>query len=129
MQIVTRASGLPLSDAMTEFLHRRLHFAFDRVGETVRRVVVRLSDVNGDRGGIDKRCHLQVQLQRMPDVLIEDVQPDLHVAITRAVDRAARTITRRMGRSRRLAPADNGAPIRTRQSPRRSPPNAALEAS
>ena len=103
MHIVTHVIGFEVTNGNIQFLHRRLHLALDRLGDSVRRVVVRLSDVNGHRGGIDKRCQLQVQLQGAPDVLIKDVQPDLYLAITRVVDRAARTIARRIGRSRQPA--------------------------
>lgn len=103
MHIVTHVSGFEVTNRNIQFLHRRLHLALDRLSDSVRRVVVRLSHVNGDRGGIDKRCQLQVQLQGVPDVLIRDVQPDLYLAITRVVDRAARTIARRIGRSRQMA--------------------------
>lgn len=122
MHIVTHASGFALTDSNVQFLHRRLHFALDRLSDSVQRVVVRLSDINGHRGGIDKRCHLQVQLQGVPDVLIEDVQPDLYLAITRSADRAARTVARRIARFRQLAlnapTVDIGAPLPKRESPR-----------
>lgn len=102
MQIVTHALGFALTDALALALRRRLHFAFDHLGEPVRRVVVRLSDVNGTRGGADKRCQLHVQLDRAPDVIVEDVQSDLYLAINRAIERAARTIGRRLGRVRQI---------------------------
>ena len=111
MHIVTHVSGFEVTNGNIQFLHRRLHLALGRLSDSVRRVVVRLSDVNGHRGGIDKRCQLQVQLQGVPDVLIKDVQPDLSLAITRVVDRAARTIARRIGRARQLGLNVQAAPV------------------
>lgn len=133
MHIVTHANGFAVTDSNIRFLHRRLHFALDRLSDTVQRVVVRLSDINGDRGGVDKRCHLQVQLQGMPDVLIEDVQPDLYLAITRSVERAARTVSRRVTRARALAlsapTADIGMPPRKREPAVRHSLKTTMEAS
>lgn len=103
MHIVTHACGFAVTDSNIQFLHRRLHFALNPLNDSIQRVVVRLSDINGHRGGSDKRCHVQVQLQGMPDVLIEDVQPDLYLAITRSVERAARSVTRRVARAKALA--------------------------
>ena len=37
---------------------------------------MRLSDINGPRGGADKRCHLQVVLAGLPDVVVEDIEAD-----------------------------------------------------
>ena len=65
---------------------------------------MRLSDINGPHGGADKRCHLQVVLAGLPDVVVEDTEADLYVAIDRATDRAGRTVVRRIDRQQ-TAPA------------------------
>jgi len=116
MQINVQARGFALTTAIEAHLQRQLRFAFDHLDNRVRRVLVRLSDINGRRGGIDKRCHLQVQLAGSGDVIIEDVKPDLNLAVSRAVDRAASAITRRLGRMRQMQrPATSSAsPIVTR---------------
>lgn len=100
MQITTQTHGVTLSDALNHHIRRRLHLAMDRIGDRIRRVVVRLSDINGPRGGTDKRCQLQIHLDQQPDVVIEDTRSDLYAAVDRATERAARTITRRLGRQR-----------------------------
>ena len=61
---------------------------------------MRLSDINGPRGGADKCCHIQVVLPHLPDVVIEDIEMDLYAAIDRAADRAGRTVGRRLTRQR-----------------------------
>jgi ribosome-associated translation inhibitor RaiA len=63
---------------------------------------MRLSDINGPRGGVDKHCHLQVVLKGLPDVVIEDTEADMYVAINRAVDRAGRTVVRKINRQHTL---------------------------
>jgi putative sigma-54 modulation protein len=101
MRIDIRAQGFALTQSIQSHVQRRIEFALDRLRGRVRRVCVRLSDVNGRRGGIDKRCQLQVQLADTRDVVVADVQRDLYVAMTRAVDRAAAAIVRRIGRLNR----------------------------
>ena len=100
MQIVTLTHGFPLTDGLRHHIRQRLHFAFDRMGDRIRRVVVRLSDINGPRGGADKRCQLQVHLDQLPEVVIEDTQSELYAAMDRAAERAARTVARRLSRER-----------------------------
>jgi len=39
--------------------------------ERLRLVIVRLSDINGPRGGNDKRCHVQLIVDGMPNIVIE----------------------------------------------------------
>ncbi|MFQ5488034.1 MAG: hypothetical protein ACE5ET_06285, partial [Gammaproteobacteria bacterium] len=61
---------------------------------------VRVSDINGPRGGADKCCQIQVILSHVPNVIIKDTETDLYVAIDRAADRAGRTVGRRLARQR-----------------------------
>ena len=103
MQIQIQARQFPLADALRSHAEWRLRFALTYFDNRIQRVVMRLSDINGTRGGKDKRCHLQVVLKGLPDVVIEDTEADLYIAIDRAADRAGRTIERRLTRQRELA--------------------------
>ena len=78
---------------------QRVRFVLRRLAWLVPQASIRLSDVNGPRGGIDKRCHVRITLTDAPEVLIEDADADLYVAIDRAADRAERTVARRLNRS------------------------------
>jgi len=96
MQTDIQARGFPLSDALKNHVHSRLGFTSLFASRRVRRVHVRLSDLNGPRGGIDKRCLVKVRLEGLPFVVVEDVQSDMYSAIDRAIGRAARTVKRRL---------------------------------
>ena len=98
MRIDIQTSGFKLTDGLRAHAERRLQFALSWALHDVRKVVVRLSDINGPRGGNDKRCLIQIPVPGGPDVVIEDTEPDLYVAIDRAVDRIERTVARRMER-------------------------------
>jgi putative sigma-54 modulation protein len=100
MQIVIQARGFALTAGLREHIERRIRFALDWATYHVRKVSVRLSDLNGPRGGEDKRCHIQVAIPGGTDVVIEDTEADLYVAIDRAADRAGRTLARRVDRQR-----------------------------
>jgi len=100
MQIDIQARNFPLTDALRGHIKRRLGFVLSARDEHIRRVLVRLSDINGPRGGADKCCHIQVLLAHLPDVVIEDTEADLYAAIDRAADRAGRTVGRRLVRQR-----------------------------
>ena len=100
MQIDVQALGFELTPALRTHTERRLHFALGRSDGQVSRLWVRLSDLNGPRGGEDKRCHVRITLTGAPEVVIEDTEADLYVAIDRAADRAGRTVARRLERSR-----------------------------
>ncbi len=100
MRIDIQARSFSLTEALREHIKRRLGFALSSRDEHIQRVQVRLSDINGPRGGDDKQCHIQVRLTHLPDVVIEDTEADMYAAIDRAADRAGRTVGRRLMRQR-----------------------------
>ncbi len=96
MKVDVHAQGFPLTNALTEHTERRLRFALKHAADKVQRVTVRLADVNGPRGGVDKRCCVQITMSGVPDIVTEDIEADMYIAINRAVDRVGRTVLRRM---------------------------------
>lgn len=100
MHIDIQARGFPLTEGLRAHTERRLKFALSWASHDLRKVVVRLSDINGPRGGEDKRCCIQVVFPGVPDVVIEDTEADLYVAIDRAVDRTERSVARLLERQR-----------------------------
>jgi putative sigma-54 modulation protein len=102
MQIDIQTRHFCSSEALRSYAEWRLRFALTCVDNHIQRIVVRLSDINGPRGGEDKRCHLQVVLSGLPDVVVEDVEADLYFAIDRAADRAGRTVMRKVDRMQTL---------------------------
>ncbi len=102
MQIDIRAPDFSLTDALHNHAERRLRFALTRCDDHIQRVVMRLSDVKVPRGDAVKNCHLRVLLAGLPDVIIEDIETDLYVAINRATDCAGRTLVRKIERQQSL---------------------------
>lgn len=100
MQIVIQSRGFALTGALREHIERRVLFALGWADYQVRKVEVRVSDLNGPRGGEDKRCQIQILAAGIPEVLIQDIEVDLYVAVDRAADRAGRALARRLARQR-----------------------------
>jgi len=102
MQIDIQALDFTLTDRLRAHVEQRLRFALTRLQDRMRRVSVRLSDVNGPKGGVDKRCLVRIKTNGLPDIIVEDTEANLYVAVNRAVDRARRTLERRQWRARSL---------------------------
>jgi putative sigma-54 modulation protein len=96
MQIQIQARDFPLTEALIDYVERSINFALSSRFGQLKRIEVRLSDINGPRGGKDKRCQILIGLPRLRNIVIEDTQTDLYVAIDRAVERAGRTLNRRL---------------------------------
>ncbi len=104
MQIDMHAHGFTLTDGIREYMLKRLAYSLNHGDENIMRIIVRLSDINGPRGGEDKRCLIEMRLKAAPEVVVEDTESDLYVAIDRATERAGRSLTRRLERQRGFAP-------------------------
>ena len=100
MRIAIQANGFVITEALRRYVERRMAAALGWAGERMRTLAVSLSDINGPRGGIDKRCKIQVQLSGGAEIVMEDTQADLYAAIDRAADRADRAVVRRVERMR-----------------------------
>jgi putative sigma-54 modulation protein len=64
MQIRVRADRVAGSTGLTKDAEERLRRAIGRLARRVTRVGVRLFDLNGPRGGVDKACEVTVSLAR-----------------------------------------------------------------
>ena len=100
MKIDIQARDFQLTEALQSHIRRRLDFALSPRYDQIHQIQVRLNDVNGPRGGADKCCHIYIVLPRMQDVVVEDIEIDMYIAINRAIDRAGRSVSRRLARKR-----------------------------
>lgn len=101
MQLDIRGRNLRLTPALLDHVERRLRFALGRFAARLVRVAVRVDDVNGPRGGADKRCKIHLDLAGR-SLTVEEIDADLYAAIDRAAGRA-RVATERAVARRRAA--------------------------
>lgn len=83
--------------ALTE---RRVRFVLRRLGWMVSRAEVRMSDVNGPRGGVDKRCQVALKTRSAGTVVITAMARDWRSALEEALARAVRVVVRNCKRGR-----------------------------
>ena len=104
MHMTIQANGFEMTGALRSYTEQRLTIALGWARHHMRKLAVSLSDINGPRGGVDKRCKIQVLLGGGREVIIDNVGADLYAAIDRAVDRADRAVVRQVARTRQFAP-------------------------
>lgn len=100
MKIDVRFHALQTSHALREHVGRRIHFRLSRFNGEVSSVLVRIGDVNGPKGGVDKRCQVTVRGPTFSSVTIEDLSADAYSAVDMALERAARAVGRGIERAR-----------------------------
>jgi hypothetical protein len=84
MQIIVEsrdADATPMRDLSIA----RVRFALRRLKALVPRAKVQFSDVNGPRGGIDKRCQVELKTESAGTVVIASLARDWRTALDRSI--------------------------------------------
>ncbi|MFT7404113.1 HPF/RaiA family ribosome-associated protein [Zhongshania sp.] len=100
MRINLKLRHVSINQGLEEYVRRRMDFALATRYPQTHQIDVTLSDINGPRGGEDKRCQVRIMMAGQSDIVIDDVQDNWQVAIDKAASRANRTFTRRLAKSR-----------------------------
>ena len=106
MQVLFKSRHPQASD-LRDLAEQRVRFVLRRLGWLVPRAEVHMSDVNGPRGGIDKRCQVELRTDGAGSVVVASVASDWRTALDNALARAARFLMRQWRRG--------SDPCRTRQ--------------
>ena len=87
-------------ERMRELAVRRVQFVMRRLAWLTPRASVALADVNGPRGGVDKRCQVQLETDGGATVVITSMARDWRGALDSALIRANRALLRLLKRGR-----------------------------
>lgn len=98
MQFEIRAKDMPISEPLRVHIERRFSFALERFAMRITRVCVNVRDLNGPRGGVDKRCRVAIVIMPSTTIVMEDQASNIYAAIDRVADKAGRCIGRRLKR-------------------------------
>lgn len=116
MRILIRGQHMQVDESLRDTISRRIGFVLSRFAERIRSTEVQVTDVNGPRGGIDKRCKVAVRLAGAGTVVVEDKDQNPHAAVARAFERVGQAVARllerrREGRKHGLVRSRNARPI------------------
>lgn len=100
MQLEIHGKDIPITEQLRGHIQRRLSFALESFAARIRKVRINVADLNGPRGGVDKRCRVAIVLIRSQTIVIEERDSNIYVAIDRIGDRAGRCIGRRLKRGK-----------------------------
>ncbi len=90
--IDVQARNFTLTDAIETHTREKLEHMTNNFGDRILKITVHMSDDNGPKGGIDKHCHIHVDMKKLPTVVIEDSEDNLYTAIDNACHRAERAV-------------------------------------
>ena len=98
-----RVIGAMLDQADRDTIARKLGTRLGKFASSIERISVRLSDVNGPKGGVDHRCVIKVVLSGLPSVVVERTDSALQRAIDSAISATGQAVRRSVQR-RRMKP-------------------------
>lgn len=102
MRIHLQLQGIDLTEAISGHVQRQINFNLANFKSHIQSVHLFMSDINGPKGGPDKRALVRIQLGSHNTVAIERVHADLYAAITLVSRQAKRAVKRALNRQQRM---------------------------
>lgn len=99
MKIAINDKQKLLSSVAIQRAEKKVLTAFSKFGINVKELELTVQDINGPKGGIDKKCRIHVKLRKANDILVNVMDVSLSRAISGAIVRSARSVARHIGRN------------------------------
>lgn len=96
MIVKLTSRGVAITSELRDYVERRTSFSLGRFAGRIRRIVIRLSDANGPKGGVDQCCDVLVDAGLRQELFIREQQPNIYSAVALAVARAESQMKRRL---------------------------------
>jgi hypothetical protein len=104
MRITVNNKQSQISESAIQHAMSRIETAFSKLRGEVISVELLVEDVNGPRGGIDKKCQIVVNLRKMASVAVSVEKATFSKAISQTISRARRAASRKVQRRSIRAP-------------------------
>ena len=108
MHVFLKAPPELRSATLRDYVGRRARFALGRFADAIGTVTVTVEDVNGIRGGIDKKVSILVRVPNQPEISVRAVHEDAYAASDIAMGKARRALVRRRDRRPRTVGLGRG---------------------
>lgn len=95
MQVVVQTQH-PEAHAIRGWAETRVRFVTQRLAGVISRAVVRLRDLNGPRGGLDKQCQIQLSTSSGEVLVVSSRGGEWRSTLDRALSRAAHALARQV---------------------------------
>ncbi len=102
MNVKIHTQGFDLTPAIKEHVYRQLHFNLANFEGQVLVAEVFLRDVNGPKGGPDKKALVCIRLSSRLNIAVERTRSDLYTAVNQVSRQAKRAVKRTLNRHRRM---------------------------
>jgi len=103
MQIqVNHDNRVRLVEETADRLSKTVEDSLAKFAERITRVEMHLGDVNGGKGGEDKRCMLEARVANMQPIAVTHQAETLQMAIDGALEKLDHALSHAIGKSERI---------------------------
>ncbi len=102
MNIQLHTQGFDLTPAIESHTRKQLSFHLANFARHVVSVDVFLRDINGPKGGPDKKVLIRARLASRMTIAIERTRSNLYAAVSSAARQTKRTVKRSLNKQRRM---------------------------
>lgn len=95
-----RSGHVNLRSNLRDYVQERLNRSLGRLSTRIEHVTVHLDDVNGPKGGIDKRCLAEAHLVHAGYIVADVTAGDVRTAVDMAAEKLCLRIRKQIGRRR-----------------------------
>lgn len=96
MKLEIRGLHVEITESLHSYAHRSLGFALDRFAERISNVRLKVGDLNGSRGGVDKRCQLAISMAHSSPIILESRASTIQGAIDRIAAKVCSLVERHL---------------------------------
>ena len=75
--------------------------AVERFQSRIRKLNVSVRDINGPKGGVEKKCRCVLHLKRMAPIVIEDTADNYLNLVNRVAERVSYTLSQKIDKVRK----------------------------
>lgn len=106
MRVYIQTQGFDLTPAIETHVQQQVSRNLGSMEEQIIAVDVFLGDVNGPKGGDDKKALFSIQLASRLGIRLETLHGDLYTAVSRAARRAKQTVKRTVRKQKQIRRAE-----------------------
>lgn len=98
MRITINDKQKILGNQAIQKTEEKVSAAFSKFGHHILSIEITVEDINGPRGGVDQECRIRINMRKSDDIVASIKDASLSQAISRCVDRAQRSVIRKIQR-------------------------------
>ncbi len=98
MNTQIHSNDITLNNTLHKFIQKQAKKSMTVCPDRVERLIVRLKDINGPKGGDDKECSVEIKIANSAPIIVTKRSTNIYTSIHQAMKRASRTTLRRIGK-------------------------------